>query len=244
MEHSTRAYNKYRVAKDKDRNFVDVEIHVPRLRTDNLSLTTWGSSYILASQLHLIDVETRSLHLSGLQVLELGAGTGLVGLSAAAIWKTSVVLTDLGPIVPGLAKNIKANEQLLTEIGANATCGTLDWNEPSHLVVHSTAQDENPRIFSSTNDKATIILAADTTYDDEHPRMLSETILTWLKKGSESRAIIAYPLRVAYLDAIRELWERLEAGGLRAIEEGKAETEDEWDDENQHEWSVWKWQQE
>ncbi len=243
MNPSTTPTTQYRVPKDKDGNFIDVEIHISRLRAENLSLTTWGSSYILASQLHHIEVNTQSLHQEELQILELGAGTGLVGLSAAAIWKANVALTDLAPIVPSLAKNIEANEQLLALKGASAACGTLDWNEPSKLVMNSKARDEATKTLSNTVNKASVILAADTIYSEEHPQMLAQTILAWLKPGSEARAIIAYPLRVAYLDALRELWGRLEAGGLHAIDEGKAETGDEWDDERSHEWSVWAWRE-
>ena len=77
-----------------------------------------------------------------------------------------------------------------------------------------------------------VILAADVVYSEEHPELLSKTILRWLAAGPASRAVIAYPLRVAYLGQIRELWELLEAGGLEAIEEGReqASTKD-WDDE-------------
>lgn len=244
MDHGTKPINKFQVPKDKDGSFVNVEIHVSRLRAENLNLKTWGSSHILANQLHLLDLNAPASAQAGLQILELGAGTGLVGLSAAAIWKADLVLTDLDTLVPGLSKNIEANRQILAAAGANATCGTLDWNQPSELVLYSKDQDGPTRTLSSATDKATFILAADTIYDEEHPRMLVDTILAWLKPGPDSRVLIAYPLRVAYLDAIRELWGRLEAGGLHAVHEGKAETKDDWDDERLHEWSVWAWRQE
>ena len=50
--------------------------------------------------------------------------------------------------------------------------------------------------------------------------MLSSAILTWLKPSPEARAIITYPLRVVYLDEIRELWELLQHGGLEAANQG------------------------
>ena len=241
MEHSTRAVNKYRVPRDNDGDFVEVEIHVPRLRAENLSLQTWGSSYILASQLHTINVDPSTFGQHGVQILELGAGTGLVGLSAAAIWKANVVLTDLEPIIPALARNIEANQDVLATNSASVICGELDWNQPQNVSIMYQGQGERCKTLTSTTDKATVILAADTVYSEEHPRLLSQTILAWLKPEGSSRAIITYALRVAYLDAIRELWERLEAGGLYALDEGKAETGDEWDDERWYEWSVWTW---
>jgi hypothetical protein len=72
--------------------------------------------------------------------------------------------------------------------------------------------------------------------------MLSHAILTWLKPGSDARAIIAYPMRVAYLDEIRELWELLQSGGLDTIDGSREVTGDDWDDEPLHEWgSMWRW---
>jgi hypothetical protein len=244
MEHSTRPTTRYRVPRDKEGNFIDVELHVPHLRAENLSLQTWGSSYILASQLHRFVEDIQLSRRDTVQILELGAGTGLVGLSAAALFDANVILTDLEPIVPGLAKNIKANSELLAGKNACAACGSLDWNQPLKLIIKTEDKEMTQKTLSSATDKATVVLAADTIYSEEHPRMLSSTILAWLKPGTTSRAIISYPLRVAYLDAIRELWELLEAGGLQCLDEGKAETGDEWDDERSHEWSLWAWQQE
>lgn len=241
MEHSAGGFKKYRVPRDGEGNQVDIEVHVPSLRAENLNLQTWGSSYILAGQLHRLNVNPRSFDKGGIEVLELGAGTGLVGLSAATIWKANVILTDLAAIVPGLSKNIEANRRLLAASNSSASCGTLDWSHPSKLSIKVEGEGRDPRALSNDTDKATVILAADTIYSEEHPRMLTDAIFAWLKPGKHARAIIAYPLRVAYLDAIRELWERLEGGGVVAIDEGRAETGDEWDDERCHEWSVWRW---
>jgi predicted nicotinamide N-methyase len=187
--------------------------------------------------LHRLTVDVESCEENGVGILELGAGTGLVGLSAAAIWKTSVVLSDLKPIVPGLIRNIDVNRFVLAERNAKVIAGTLDWSRPETLHLPT------GEVFSSANDKAGIILAADTIYSEDHPQLLTKAIFAWLRPGSTSRVIIAYPLRVAYLDALRELWARLEGGGLHSIKEGKSEVGDEWDDEPCIEWSVWAWQQ-
>ena len=225
---------------------VKIQVEELALSAENLRLTTWGSSFILATQLHRLKVDLDSSRPAarenpGIAVLELGAGTGLVGLSAAAIWRTSVVLSDLAPIVPGLAVNITTNKRTLCAIGGSASCGTLDWANPGELVLHSIGAECRQHTLLSETDKATIILAADTIYSEEHPALLSKAILTWLKSGSDARAIITYPMRVAYLDEIRELWELLQRGGLEAIEEGRETSGDDWDDEALHEWSVWRW---
>ncbi|ESK89572.1 glucose-inducible sam-dependent methyltransferase [Moniliophthora roreri MCA 2997] len=207
-----------------------VYLSVPRIHAENLYLQTWGSSFILANLLHQFPLPSTT------RVLELGAGTGLVGISAAAIWpRTHVILTDLPTIVPGLVANIRLNEEVH---GRRVTCGTLDWNNPHELALSSS------EILNSEHEatKPTLILAADTMYTEDHPKLLSQTIFAWLKKDREARAVVCYPMRVAYLNAMREFWEILEAEGMEVVNEGREEIEgDEWDDERLHEWSVWRW---
>jgi hypothetical protein len=107
---------------------------------ENLSLATWGSSYVLANHLQkwkdTPPIKTAQKNATNsVPVLELGAGTGLVGLSAAAIWKLPVILTDLPPIVPGLAQNIALNRELLSQKSISARCGALDWTQPEKLML-------------------------------------------------------------------------------------------------------------
>jgi predicted nicotinamide N-methyase len=234
------------IPKNSSGETVLIKIEELALVAENLRLTTWGSSFILATRLHRFALDWNSLsdNPDTIGVLELGAGTGLVGLSAAAIWNTNVVLSDLAPIVPGLAVNIRTNKKTIYTLGGSAFCGTLDWANPDKLVLHSIdAEDQQrqERTLQAETNKATIILAADTIYSEEHPTMLSSAILRWLKHGPDARVIIAYPMRVAYLDEIRGLWELLQRGGLEAIDEGRELVSDDWDDEALHEWSVWRW---
>ena len=211
--------------------FVELKISEPALRAQGLSLQTWTSSFVLAGLLHKIDVDP--LASSAFTILEFGAGTGLVGLAAATLWRTPVVLTDLPPIVPGLVANVEFNKKAVKGL---VQCGSLDWVAPDSLLLH------NGQCYSADTDKVQMILAADTVYSEEHPEILSKAILRWLAPGSLSRVIITYPMRVAYLDQIRELWTLLNIGGLEAIAEGQEQAcVDDWDDECLCEWSVWRW---
>jgi hypothetical protein len=222
-----------------------VHIAAPDVKAENLPLSTWTASVVLAGELHRFDFfpatsskpENDNL---AIPVLELGAGTGLVGLSAACLWKQAAILSDLAPIVPGLDANIVLNKDNIAKFGGSADCGILDWSAPASLTLNSA---DGLQIIPSSR-KARVVLAADTIYGSDHPELLTNTILKWLEKSTCARLCICYPLRVAYLDEIRELWQRLEQGGLKSIQEGKKThigDSPNGDDEALCEWSVWRW---
>lgn len=224
-----------------DTEKVDIKIYVPAIRAQGLDLTPWASTYVLAGILYKLGIEPVVPNGQNIHILELGAGIGLVGLVGSMIWQRQVILTDLKPIVPGLAVNIDLNSKLLIDHKGSADAGELDWDKPRDLILQ-----DGTRLDSEKN-KASIIIAADTIYSDDHPPMLAQTILEWLAPGPQSRFILTLPLRVAYLDQIRHLWELLEQGGLESFAEGKEEAaevgSDAWDDEKLCEWSIWRWKE-
>jgi predicted nicotinamide N-methyase len=61
-------------------------------------------------------------------VLEIGSGTGLVGLVAAGLGAESVIVTDLGHLVPFLDRNIRLNG--LAEV---VSAVELEWGNMSHI---------------------------------------------------------------------------------------------------------------
>ena len=108
-------------------------IREPPLTGDSLGLKTWGSSYALAQLLHEFTAGPLAhLFAPGAistpdEVLELGSGTGLLGLAAACIWKTSVVLTDLPAITPNLAHNAFLNQEVVERRGGRVEVAPLTW---------------------------------------------------------------------------------------------------------------------
>lgn len=224
----------YSVPSSPSTNIV-VKITEPNLRAQSLSLETWASSHILASQLHHLTPSMKFPPASSdiIPILELGAGTGLVGIPAATFWKQPVILTDLEPIVPGLDANIILNADILAKSGTTVEAGTLDWADPSALIVHGQKRAET---------KVHVLLAADVIYSEEQPEMLANVIFHWLHRHKDARLIFAWALRVCYLDEIRDMWTRLEEGGLECIQEGQDRASEElFTDECLVEWSVWKW---
>nr|OQO17481.1 hypothetical protein B0A51_14747 [Rachicladosporium sp. CCFEE 5018] len=216
----------------------------PGVTSDNLPLSTWGASYILANELHTLDISAPSdhEHLQHSSILDLGAGTGLVGISASLLLKQNAILTDLPTILPGVAANISVNAPVLSKAGLELQTGMLDWTDPSSLTVYSPDGVHAVSSIILDSHKFPVILAADTVYDPDHPALLSSTVTTWLARTADARFVLCYPLRMAYLDIIRDLWDSLGESGLNCVKEGQRQGDDpSWDEEAPYEWSVWAW---
>ncbi|RMZ85306.1 hypothetical protein DV738_g117, partial [Chaetothyriales sp. CBS 135597] len=159
-----------------------IQLHEPSLTGDNLGLKTWASSLLLARRLTTLKAEVAC---DKGRVLELGAGTGLVGISAACLWGASVVLTDLPDIVPNLAKNVSLNSDLILASGGEADTRVLDWSDESTMPQHE-------------SEKYHTIIAADPIYSPEHPYLLVNAIMSSLATDQCSRVVIEFPLREHY----------------------------------------------
>ncbi|KAF3764555.1 hypothetical protein M406DRAFT_291666 [Cryphonectria parasitica EP155] len=172
----------------------DLIVREPPLTGDNLGLKTWGSSYVLAQMLHTVS-ETSLSHLLGNKVsqarpsvLELGSGTGLLGLAAAAIWRTHVILSDLQEIMPNLAHNVGQNRDMIQERGGSLDAGALTWGGDEDEV--------DPVLFDAKN-HFKIIIVADPLYDDEHPGLLAGAIDEQLAFDADARVMVMVPQRDA-----------------------------------------------
>lgn len=167
-------------------------VREPPLTGDNLGLKTWGSSYVLAQMLHTIG-ETWLSHLLAPKdsrakpsVLELGSGTGLLGLAAAAIWQTHVILSDLPEIMPNLTYNVDQNRSMVQGQGGNLQAGALTWGGE---------EDELDPVLFNVKNTFKVVIVADPLYDDEHPGLLAGAVDEQLSLDGEARAMIMVPQR-------------------------------------------------
>lgn len=213
-------------------NSVSITLREPSLTADNLGHKTWLASYLLAKRLPSLASYVPALEISG-QVIELGAGTGLVGLAIAAMFDVHVHLTDLPAIVPNLLANVTANPSSITK--GSTTVGELDWsNIPDRSEKH-TAYD--------------VVVAADPLYSPQHPAWLVAAIGHVLKRDLAARVVIELPLREAYAPEINELKSKMAGTGLAMLVQGTERGFEDWEDNRRGNkrtevecwWAVWRW---
>ncbi|XP_057977356.1 uncharacterized protein LOC131164290 [Malania oleifera] len=114
--------------------------------------------------------------LQGKTVLELGAGLGLPGLTAALLGARRVLLTDVGSLLPGLERNVEAN-------------GLGDRVEVQELVWGS---DESMGRLGEFGD-FDVVLMSDVFFDAAEMAALAKT-LRWAC-GRETRCWAASEVR-------------------------------------------------
>ena len=208
-----------------------VRLHEPSLTSDNLGLKTWTSSVLLSRK--LIDLR-RHVAQPRTRVLELGAGTGLVGIAAACAWAANVTLTDLPEILPNLQKNIDSNGEVIEAHGGTACAQLLDWFDVKNGSVNM-------------DDRFSIILAADPLYSPDHPQVLADTVHRYLQRTSRARFIIMLPLREGYHQERESLKTRLDDLDLAIAEEGLQSGQEDWQDNSGEQiqvecwWAIWQY---
>lgn len=233
---------------------ISVSLHEPSLTSDNLGHKTWLASYLLAKRLPLLRHHLPLLHSSSelggpstdsvpatepCRILELGAGTGLVGITAAAVFPSaSIHLTDLPAITPNLQDNVSHNIHSNPDCdeSRNVTVGVLDWSDlPSAVENAGTLQNYD------------VIMAADPLYSPLHPKWLVNTIALFLKKEQNAKVVVELPLREVYSSEVEDFRTRMGEAGFLLIEDGEEVGIEDWkcsSEEDQQEikcwWGVWE----
>ncbi|XP_058788842.1 protein N-lysine methyltransferase METTL21D-like [Phymastichus coffea] len=130
----------------------------------DVSCVVWDAAIVLAKYLDITSHKTKWLR--GKKVLELGAGLGCAGLTAACLG-ADVVLTDLESALSMLEKNVKANENQWKKFKGSAKAHILEWGKDISL-----------------NFQPDIILLTDCVYYDESIQPLLNTLQKLVKDGT------------------------------------------------------------
>lgn len=110
------------------------------------------------------------------RILELGSGTGLVGLAAAAILGANVTVTDLRHVLPNLQYNIEANAGILEVNSGVVNAAALSWGETEEMEAIGRDYD--------------YILASDVVYHDHLYEPLLKTLEWFLLGNSKEKEIV------------------------------------------------------
>ncbi len=128
-------------------------------------------------------------------MIELGAGTGLAGLAAAAALRCRVTLTDLPAALPALRRNVAANAALAPLLRV----ATLDWHGLSAAAL-----------APLTEPPPALLIAADCVWLEAlvAPFVAALDALT----SDDTHILLVYQSRSAAVDAA--LWAALAAARL------------------------------
>ena len=127
-------------------------------------------------------------------VLELGSGTGFVGIAASILGARETILTDLEYTLDLMNQNISLNQNLLQPC-TKLKSMVCDWFDPLHISLFE---------FSSTNPE--VILVADCVWIAELVDPLINTLGKYCNKNTE--VIISYQQRGK--SAHEKFWKGLE----------------------------------
>lgn len=136
-------------------NSVTLQIH--QLMIGDEGCVVWDAALVLLKYLEMTDLWFQGNHLlEGANVLELGSGTGAVGLTAAA-FGASVVLTDLEELLPLLELNVEKNKKSLK---GSVKVSCLKWGQDVSEFM-----------------KPSVILVADCVYYEQSLAPLVKTLV-------------------------------------------------------------------
>ncbi|CUS21101.1 LAQU0S02e05886g1_1 [Lachancea quebecensis] len=195
-----------------------VKLHEPALTSDNLGLKTWGASLVLARK--LCENFPKFEQQKDLHILELGAGTGLVGISLAlkilesnSNQNHTLYLTDLPEIVTNLKENVQIN-----------CC-----NAKPNLKVYADVLDwTNPKSFEEKygTRKFDVLLVADPIYSPQHPQWIVDMISRYI--SPQGVLYLEVPIRQKYNNERQRLWSLLQSSSLQVVKEEVDEGVDDW----------------
>lgn len=113
-----------------------------------------------------------------LRILELGSGTGVVGIAAAAILGADVTVTDLPHVLPNLNFNVEVNSTVLAPRAGQVHVAALSWGEKEDMEAVGREYD--------------LIIGSDVVYHDNLYDPLLQTLRFLLLGDGEKVFLMAH----------------------------------------------------
>jgi len=156
-----------------------IEVLVPQKDVGEEAVVVWDSALVLSYFL----VKHRQEFLSpNTRVLELGAGTGAVGLVTAALGAGKVTVTDLPRVIPLLEEAIALNSNL-----KNIEAKALTWGEWTENSFEE-KEEKNETCYD-------LILVSDCIYYEASVEPLIQTLTKFCKLNKKCRVLFSYEVR-------------------------------------------------
>ncbi|KAL2906549.1 Protein-lysine methyltransferase METTL21C [Bienertia sinuspersici] len=144
---------------------LNADVIIRQVPSEGLSFQLWPAATSLFS---LLNTHRLHRHLPlhphrRIRILELGSGTGLVGITAAAILGADVTVTDLPHVIPNLEFNVAANGSIIAANSGTVVAAELTWGDVDQMETIGREYD--------------VIVGSDVVYHDH----LYEPLLNTLK---------------------------------------------------------------
>ncbi|KAL3525386.1 hypothetical protein ACH5RR_013758 [Cinchona calisaya] len=171
--------NKYYKLKSIKSNIV-----IRQLPSQGLSFQLWPAATTLVTLLDNHGINSPLVPLfktqenRPLDILELGSGTGLVGIAAAALLGANVTITDLPHVLPNLHFNAEANSEVVGVNGGKVSVAALSWGDVDHMEGVGREFD--------------LILGSDVVYHDHLYEPLIKTLRFFLLGNNTNKEVLVF----------------------------------------------------
>ena len=185
----------------------------------------WGGGLVMAAAL-----TCAARVVKGLSLLEIGSGTGITGIVAAALGARCVTLTDaMSDVIIGLEKSCALSRDAILEAGAHVDVRRLDWNEEG-----ASDDDEGDNNSSSGGEgraQYDLVIGSDIIYRENTTAAMARTMQRCAQRTLLLQAVRNPRLVAAFVEDVFALGgsvhiRRIPAFGLASAESDTVESID------------------